>query len=175
MTTKVQALIDALRADGFVNVEWAHTGGGCYAVCIPLGDGTPDDMSQILITGEDVFYADDLDSDEQVNGEWYADLYGPDGDSTTEGRGIVLTMDTPALIAAINLAIGVSTDAPPRGSRVWSRRREMWGIVTDGVVHIDRTHGDERPYVWVDFGADCVGGVYLADLTDGSDLGAVTA
>lgn len=45
------------------SAHWSHTGGGCYAIEIPAveggtaGDGSP----YILITGEDVYTADDYD------------------------------------------------------------------------------------------------------------------
>ena len=102
--SKVQDVMQALADDGFVNVEWAHTGGGCYAIRLPLGDGEGD-FSEIMITGEDVFSSYDYDSDEYVNGEWFADRYNKGGDSVTDGEGVVFTRDTAELIAAINASL----------------------------------------------------------------------
>lgn len=80
MTTLVRKMMNALEEDGFANVEFAETGGGCKAIRITWDCGHAECNDQhypgeVLITGEDVFSYKDLDSDDDVNGEWYAGFY----------------------------------------------------------------------------------------------------
>ena len=79
MKPKTRQIVDALRANGWPNVEWTHTGGGCYAIALPLGDRN--DFSEVLITGDDVLIADDWYGDEYLDGVWYVVGYDREGDA----------------------------------------------------------------------------------------------
>lgn len=81
--SKVQTLLDALKADGWVNTEFTATGGGCHAICIPLGNTFENDYRQILITDNDAFSRHDLTSNDGLTGEWWIGLYDSDGDTDT--------------------------------------------------------------------------------------------
>ena len=79
---KVRQLLDALSEDGWANVEFAHTGGGCHAIRICLGAPEQEDWREVLITGSDVFHRSDLDSDDGLDGEWHIGGYDGSGDPT---------------------------------------------------------------------------------------------
>lgn len=86
--TKVQTVINALTEDGWDHTEFAHTGGGCYAIRIMLGNPAVGDFSEILITGEDVFTLGDLTSDDDLGlAQWFVGSYNGSGD--TEGEALI--------------------------------------------------------------------------------------
>lgn len=96
---KVQRVMEALKTDHGVGCSWIPTGGGCYAIEVPLPDYTCPDLPgtptahYALITGEDVFYAWDWDSDDDVADSFYADRYTDVGDSVSGERGFYLGDD----------------------------------------------------------------------------------
>lgn len=79
-TPKVQQILAALREDGWADVEFAHTGGGCRAIRISLGDYQREDFSEVLITGDDVLCGADYDSDEYLDGHWWIGGYDGSGE-----------------------------------------------------------------------------------------------
>lgn len=80
-TSKVRRMLAALTEDGFVNVEFAHTGGGCYAIRIAWYGTHPG--GEYLVTAGDVFSFGDFDSDDHVGDEWYVGFYS---DEDSGGR-----------------------------------------------------------------------------------------
>lgn len=69
----VRTLLDKLEA-AEIPATFGNTGGGCFAVIIPMPDG-----GELLVTDrEDIFHEDDLDSDENVFG-YYVGRYDADG------------------------------------------------------------------------------------------------
>jgi hypothetical protein len=118
--SKVRDLMQALKEDGFMNVDWAYMAGGCYAVRLSLGDPMENDFSEFLISnatpeprphGYDVaepFGRRDLDDDDRVSGIWWLDRYNELGESETDGNGLIRTADTAVLIRTINDSLEAS-------------------------------------------------------------------
>ena len=77
-TSKVSQLTQALRGD--LPASFENTGGGCHAIVIDLGDSTRNDYTQVLITGDDVFYASDWDGDDDLDGAWTIGAYDAAGE-----------------------------------------------------------------------------------------------
>lgn len=111
---KVQTVIAGLTDDGWVNVEFAHTGGGCHAIRLALGDPREHDWREILITGEDVFEYNDLTSDDYLGelGQWFVGYYEGSGDVEAEAlieeNGRPFAEVVAEIASAVNRLAGVS-------------------------------------------------------------------
>jgi len=106
MTPKTQQIVAALKAEGWINTEWAHTGGGCYAIRVPLGDPQRDDFTEVMVTGEDVFFEQDWRSDDNLQTEdWYVGSYDQDGDYIGEPVRVKGTDDWPATLTRIVITV----------------------------------------------------------------------
>lgn len=112
--SRVQTVLDALKADGWANVEFANTGGGCHAIRLSLGNPSAGDWREILITGEDVFHASDLTSDANLGdlGQWFVGYYDGSGDLENEAlieeKGRPFAEVVAEIVAATNRLAGVS-------------------------------------------------------------------
>jgi hypothetical protein len=98
--SKIGRLITALKEDGW-QPSWYNTGGGCMVVHVPLGDGE----AAVLIGeggpphGPDAFGFNDLDSNENVSGIWFASREDEEGEPVEEP--LVLAGTTEDVLAAI--------------------------------------------------------------------------
>lgn len=98
---KTQQVLAALRND-WPTAEWGHTGGGCYAIRVPLGDPSADDFAEVLVTDQEAFGGWQWETDEHLTGSWWVGGYHGSGDpiapiqvireEMTEGWADTLTM-----------------------------------------------------------------------------------
>lgn len=107
--SKVQTVLSALLDAGY-EAEFAHTGGGCYALRVVLGDNTADDFSEVLVTDSDVFSIRDFDSDDELTGEWWIGAYRASGDPLSDELRVVEEVDSfattvLAVVAAVRAAV----------------------------------------------------------------------
>lgn len=88
-TSSVQALMDWLnsRLPEGTEAEWTFTGGGCYAITVPLADG-----GELMISDvEGPLTERDLDSDDERYG-WCVGRYDAEGDAVSDDYGDYLYM-----------------------------------------------------------------------------------
>jgi hypothetical protein len=95
----VRDLIAALSGAGYA-ATFDSTGGGCYAVHVQLS-GTGADGVVIGVTGTDVFYAADLDSDDDVEPDAWTALLYVDGEQVGEHLGASWSLTTTELLAVL--------------------------------------------------------------------------
>lgn len=104
--SKVREIIAALKGDGWVNVEFAHTAGGVHAIRLDLGNRAEGDYSEILITDDDALGSWNLDSDDQIVGDWWIGSYDGSGDAIGEihaiENGRPMSEVLPEIVAAVN-------------------------------------------------------------------------
>lgn len=106
----VRTLIADLTAAGYV-ATFDPTGGGCYAVHVDLGDGVI-----VGVTGTDVFYAADLDSDDDVDPDQWTPILYVDGEQVGDVLGGTWLITTAELVALLRAHWPADGTCPDCGS-----------------------------------------------------------